>query len=91
MAVRSAPDCAVFTTIQVFCGGHPITHVYHDADDHGWQFHYSGAKNAADAMIVALSEIYYHDSTVVEVADLPPGWRAIRAGSGQPWKREENR
>jgi len=85
------PDCAVFTTTQVLRGGQAITHVYHDADDHGWQFHYPGAKTAPDAMVVALREVYYYDPTVVEVADLPPGWRAIRAGIGQPWKREENR
>jgi hypothetical protein len=84
------PDCAVFTTTQVLQSGQPITHVYHDADDHGWQFHYPGDKKAADAMIVALREIYYYDPTVVEIADLPPGWRAIRTGIGQPWRREEN-
>ncbi len=86
-----APSCSAFTTIHVLRGGQPITQVYHDADDHGWQFHYSGPKSAADAMVVALREIYYYDPTVVEVADLPPGWRAIRAGLGQPWKREANR
>src|SRR6266849_396117 len=85
------PDCAVFTTTRVLRGGQPITHVYHDADDHGWQFHYPGEKTSADAMIVALKEICYYDPTVAEVADLPPGWRAIRTGVGQPWNREENR
>jgi len=85
------PDCAVFTTTQVLRGGHPITHVYHDAGDHGWQFHYAGDKTAADMMIVALREICCYDLTVAEVADLPPGWRASRAGIGQPWKPEENR
>ncbi len=85
------PDCAVFTTTHVLRGGQPITHVYHDADDHGWQFHYSGAKTSADAMVVSLQEICCHDPTVVEVANLPPGWRAVRTDAGQPWKREENR
>ena len=85
------PNCAVFTTTQVLRGGQPITHVYHDADERGWQFHPSGAKSAADAMIVALSEICCYDRSVIEVANLPPGWRAIRAGIGQPWEREENR
>jgi hypothetical protein len=66
------------------------TQVYHDPDDHGWQFHYPGDKTTADAMIVALKEIYYHDPTVIEVADLPPGWTAIRGDVGGPWKREQN-
>lgn len=65
------PGCAVFTTSHVLRGGQPITHVYHDADDHGWQFHYSGDKTTADAMVVALQEICLCDPTVVGIADLP--------------------
>jgi hypothetical protein len=85
-----APNCAVFTTTHVMREGHPITHVYHDLDDHGWQFHYPGVKQTSDAMIVALQEIYFHDPSVIEVSDLRPGWRAIRDGAGKPWKREKN-
>ena len=84
------PDCAVFTTTHVMRQSKPITHVFHDADDHGWQFHYSGEKTTADIMIVALKEIYYHDPTVIEIADLPSGWSAIRENVGTEWKREEN-
>jgi hypothetical protein len=85
------PNTAVFTTTHVLRESHPITHVFHDASDHGWQFHYPGGKSEADIMIVALEEIVLHDPTVVEIADLPPGWRAIRSNVGQPWKKEENR
>lgn len=85
------PDCAVFTTTHVLRDGCPITHVYHDLDDHGWQFHYPGGKSSSDAMIVALKEIYFHDASVAEVANIPPGWRAIRDDVGQLWKIEENR
>jgi len=81
------PNCAVFTTRHVLRDGEPITHVFHDADDHGWQFHYPGDKTDADAMIVALSEICEHDPTVMEVADLPPGWMATRSAIGSPWER----
>ena len=83
-------NCAVFTTTHVIRDGAPITHVYHDADDHGWQFHYPGEKTTADAMLVGLGEIYQHDPTVAEVADLPPGWRAIRSKVGGTWIREKN-
>lgn len=69
----------------------PITHIYHDDDDHGWQFHSLGKISTSDAMIVSLEEIYLHDATVAEVADIPPGWRAIRESFGSPWRREENR
>ena len=50
-------DCAVFTTTHVMKDGQDIIYVFHDEDDHGWQFHYAGEKNAADAMIVAESRV----------------------------------
>ena len=40
-----------------------------------------------DAMIVGLKEIVAHDSTVLEIADLPPGWIATRDRIGSPWTR----
>ena len=83
-------NAATFTTTHVLKGKQAITHVYHDEDDHGWQFHYSGPKSASDAMVVALQEIVAYDSTVLEVADLPPGWVAVRQGIGQPWTRKRN-
>jgi hypothetical protein len=70
--------------------GKPITHVYHDEDDHGWQFHYPGEKSASDTMIVALKEIVHRDPTVVEVSNLPPGYVAIRDGIGLPWRKERH-
>lgn len=81
------PNCAVLTTTHIFKDRHPITHVYHDLADHGWQFHYPGEKSSADVMIVALNEVVRLDSTVSEVADIPPGWMAFRDGFGLPWKR----
>lgn len=68
-------------------GGHLITHVYHDEDDHGWQFHYAGEKSEADAMLVALKEIVELDDTLLQLADLPPGWMASRMSKDDPWKR----
>lgn len=84
------PDCAVLTTAHVIRSGAVITHVSHDADDHGWQFHYAGDKAESDAMIVALREICRLDPTVLEIADLPPGWVATRSGLGEPWLRAVN-
>ena len=80
-------SCAVLTTRHVLRDGQPVTHVFHDADDHGWQFHYSGDKADGDAMIVALAEICEHDPSVMELADLPPGWMATRSSAGAPWER----
>lgn len=44
----------------------------------------------ADAMIVALREVVERDSTVLEVADLQPGWQAVRETVGGPWTRRES-
>jgi hypothetical protein len=84
-------NCAVFTTTQVMKDGQDIVYVFHDEGDHGWQFHYAGKKNVADAMVVALQEIVSHDSSVLEVADLPPGWKAWRERRGAPWQRAVNK
>jgi hypothetical protein len=69
------------------CEGEPITRAYHDAEDHGWQFHSPAEARMADAMIVALEEIVKRDASVVEIADLPPGWMAVREKPGAPWVR----
>jgi hypothetical protein len=81
------PNCAVFTTTHVMRDGQPITHVFHNADDHAWQFHHAGEKAVSDAMVVGLGSICRHDPTVIEVADLPPGWMATRSEVGGPWQR----
>ncbi len=65
----------------------PITRVVHDASDHGWQFLSDDGANMDDAMLVGLKEIVAHDNTVLEVADLPPGWIATRERVGSPWVR----
>lgn len=83
-------NCAVFTTTQVMKSGHAILHVFHDEEDHGWQFHCDGERSIADAMIVALEEIVARDSSVLEVADLRPGWKAWRKSRSAPWQRARN-
>ena len=83
-------NCATFTTRQVLERSEPILLVSHDADDHGWQFIGSSEVLMADAKLVALEEIVQIDSTVLEVADLQPGWQAIRTTVGGAWTRREH-
>tara|TARA_R110002049_G_scaffold256352_2_gene431804 strand:- start:351 stop:680 length:330 start_codon:yes stop_codon:yes gene_type:complete len=83
------PDCAVVTTTQIMRKGEPIVHVSHDEEDHGWQFHWAGEKKMAEMLLVSLKTVIFHDPTIVEVADLPPGWRASRSAVGGPWKWEK--
>ena len=83
-------NCATFTTRQVIEGLEPILLVSHDAEDHGWQFIGGSGVAMADAKIVGLGEIVKRDATVREVADLLPGWQALRERVGGPWTRREH-
>lgn len=80
-------NCAVFTMRQVLEGSEPILLVSHDADDHGWQFIGKSDASVADAKVVSLEEIVRRDPTVLEVADLPRGWQAVREKAGGEWSR----
>lgn len=75
---------------QILDGSEPILLVSHDEDDHGWQFIGTTDASMADAKVVCLEEIVRLDSTVLEVADLPPGWQAIREHVGGVWIRREH-
>jgi hypothetical protein len=67
----------------------PILYVTHDADDHAWQFIGGSGASTAIAMIVGLGEVVDLDPTVMEVADLEPGWQASRSNVGGAWQRRE--
>ena len=82
------PNCAVITVWPILNGEVPILRVSHDADDHGWQFLTGETVSESDAAVVALREMVAHDATILEVADLPPGWLAWRTAIGEPWIRE---
>lgn len=81
------PNCAVITLRSIVFGGAPILHVTHDEDDHGWQFLGAGDANPEDAAVVSLDGIVSLDASVLEVADMPPGWHAWRRSRTSPWQR----
>jgi hypothetical protein len=68
-------------------GGQPILHVTHDEDDHGWQFLGAGDAHESDATVVGLGEIVKRDPSLLEVADIAPGWHAWRQSKSSPWQR----
>ncbi|WP_181016149.1 hypothetical protein [Pseudanabaena sp. BC1403] len=74
---------------QVLDGTEPILLVSHDAEDHGWQFIGISDASVSDAKLVCLEEITRLDPTVLEVADLPSGWLAIRERVGGSWTRRQ--
>jgi hypothetical protein len=61
--------------------------VSHDIDDGSWQFLDGGTVADVDAAVVSLREILELEPTIKDVADLPLGWKAERAGIGKPWNR----
>ena len=81
-------DCAVFTTRQVLEREEPILQVTHDSDDHGWQFIGSSDGTVENGRVIALEEAVELDPSVLQLADLPVGWRAVRDTVEHPWKRE---
>jgi hypothetical protein len=84
---EDAPNSLVHTTRGVLEEDKPILVVTHDHADGVWQFLSEIAAAAADARITALGEIVFHDPGVLELADLPLGWAALRDSRTAPWKR----
>ena len=81
------PNCVTITLRSIIFDGAPILYVSHDADDDGWQFLDGQEIHMANAAVVALSEIVRHDPSVRELADMPPGWSAMRKTKDSPWHR----
>jgi len=82
-----APNTATITTIHVLDGRLPICLVTHDSDDGMWQFLCGTSNDPADGRVVGLHRILELDPHLVELADLPLGWRAWREKPGTPWHR----
>jgi hypothetical protein len=80
------PNTAAITTRLVLDGA-PILLVTHDAEDGGWQFLPGTLVDPQDARVVGLGEMCARDSRLLDLADLPEGWRAWRVDVGGPWQR----
>jgi hypothetical protein len=78
------------TLKQIMNEGAPILHVTHDSDDHGWQFLGLEDAKQEDAELVCMSHIVELDPTVLQVAHIPPGWRAWRENVNSGWEIEKN-
>jgi hypothetical protein len=73
------------TLRRIIEGTAPILLVFHDADDHGWQFLADGRPDAEDGVLVCLSHLLDLDSSLRELASLPPGRYAVREHRDAPW------
>lgn len=84
---EDAPNTAALTTRSVLEDGAPILLVTHDLEDGGWQFIGGPTADSAEGRIVGLGNICARDGSLLELADLPEGWRAWRAHADAPWQR----
>jgi hypothetical protein len=87
-AFADAPNTATITTVNVLDRRSPILFVTHDQDDGSWQFLCGSTNDPRDGRVVGLATIVELDPAIIELADLPLGWRASRDSPELPWKRE---
>lgn len=79
-------NAAAITTRQVL-EGQPILRVVHYEDDHSWAFTCGTTNDESDGRVISMSEAVAIDTTIFEIADLPPGYGAWREAAGIPWQR----
>ena len=79
-------NVAVISCQHVMNDGEPIVFASHDEDDGCWQFLCGKDHAEADAMVVALSEVYERDNSLAEVSSLPFGCVAEREFVGASWQ-----
>jgi hypothetical protein len=81
------PNTAAITTRLVIEDGAPVLLVTHDLEDGGWQFLCGTTDDPEEARVVGLGHMCARDASLLELAELPEGWRAWRADVGAPWHR----
>ena len=83
------PNCGVITTKDIMNNKNDILYVFHDDDDHGWQFLSENSSNE-DFAIITLQQVVDIDPSVFEVAHIHPGWKASRKSKNDKWVIEQN-
>jgi hypothetical protein len=83
------PHTGVFLSNTVHTGAEAVTYVSHDIEDCAWQFLGDSMDAGGGPVISCFHHPIDNDPTLVELADLPLGWYAVREKSGAPWERYE--
>jgi hypothetical protein len=84
-----APDAVAISDASVVDDRKPVLLVIHSSDDHGWLFLSDGPFSPERGRIIRMDEACSRDPTLLDVADLPPGWTAKRHSATDPWLREQ--
>lgn len=81
------PNVVAVTSTHITRDGLPVLLVTHYEDDDSWGFQSGLAVTMAEAQLVAMKTVFGIDPTIVEIADLEPGWSAFRESVGGQWIR----
>lgn len=85
-----AENVAVITTRRVVSESFPILMVVHYAEDDSWAFTCGTTNKSEDLMVVGMGEIVDLDPTLHTIADLLPGWSAVRESVNAEWVRTKD-
>jgi hypothetical protein len=85
-----SPNTAAITTRQVIDDKKPICVVVHYADDHSWGFLCGTTDDEKDGRVITMREAIALDESLLTIADLPLGWKALRPTQGEPWQKAKN-
>src|ERR1700736_4982397 len=84
-------NCAVFVTREVMDREEPILLVTHEDGENSWSFIGSSDGTLENCKIIALDEAVALDHSILQLADLPVGWHALRNSPQHTWMREPHR
>ncbi len=84
------PHTRVFLSETVHKGTEKVTYVSHDAEDGAWQFLGDSMSDGGGPVISCFHHPIDEDPSLTQLADLPMGWYAERAGVGEPWIRKQH-
>ncbi len=82
-----APNVACIATPYVMAGEAVLVVTHYD-DDGSWAFLDGGTPDPESAMVVTMSAVLDRHPDLHSIADLPPGWTAIRQTAEGAWSRE---
>ena len=78
-------NTAVFTTKYILEKHSPILYVFHYEDDGAWSFSGHEDCHNGDYRVISLEEMISIDNSILDLVDMPYGYRAKRADINSPW------
>ena len=85
-----APNTAAITCCHIVNENMPILHVCHDKDDGMWQFLCGRSHDTSEGRVVSLHEMYTHDPSIAQLANMSCGYTADRQDITDSWDIQKN-